>query len=157
MFCGSFPVTLQLWRNWAAERAHWSLSFYSCYTHLLMGLIFPFPLLPCPCLHFHISLSSSVSSHHLILSLWGADKNRERETQKDKEKAKEDKNKLETNRNQKKDLSKTRGLLFLSNLKAFVIIGPCLSEQTLFGQLIRRENMLQSSYFSFSPSFSTGL
>lgn len=72
-------------------------------------------LLPCPCLHFHISLSSSVSSHHLILSLWGADKNRERETQKDKEKAEEDKNKFETNRNQKTDLSKNRSQYLQAN------------------------------------------
>lgn len=114
MLCGFFPVTLQLWRDWAAERAHWSLSFYSCYTHLLMGLISSSPLLPCPCLHFHISLSPSVSSHRLILSLWGADKNREWETQKDKEKAKDDKNKLETDRNGQKDLSKKRSSISLT-------------------------------------------
>lgn len=95
---------------------------------------------PRPCLHFHISLSSSVSSHRLILSLWGADKNRGRGMRRDKEKAKDDKKKLETDRERQKDLSEGRGVPFLSQLEAFVIIGLCLYGAKHFGQLILREN-----------------
>lgn len=74
----NLPVTLELQRNRSVKRQEldWSLSFYSCYTHLLISFISPSPstlLLPLPLLYFHISLSSSVSPRRLIWPLWRGD------------------------------------------------------------------------------------
>lgn len=110
MLCRFFRVTLQLWRDWAAERAHWSLSFYSCYTHRLMGLISPSP----PSFPLAISISTYPFLHQFPLTAWfflglSGEQTRaeKRETQRDKEEAKDDKNKLEYGNGQT-DLSKKK-------------------------------------------------
>lgn len=110
-------------------------------------------LLPSRHLHFHISLSSSVSSHRLIFffCLSGEQTRAERrETQRDKEEAKDDKNKLEYGNGQT-DLSKNREALRLSSLEVFVITGPCLYEQNVFGQRLHQEYELPAlEHFSLS-------